>query len=160
MDERDEQRLFGGAGPTGENAKVYQRPEHLDPRQPGECGPGPRVRLHGHPEPPAIRYQEPVDFGGAEKRTSPARAIDVLVATRAETFDAVEVHRAASEVAHAHPVRTDSQAVRLEFLTNNLAAFLESIVANTRPGPERSQAIARAREALFWAAAAVSMEGR
>jgi hypothetical protein len=53
---------------------------------------------------------------------------------------------------------TGEQARRHNNLSESLARFLLDIVNYTRPGPERSTAISRAREAKWWAAAAIAME--
>lgn len=69
------------------------------------------------------------------------------------------VFEAAFEVATYHPP-TGDQATRHQNLSQALANFLQMIVASCPPGPERSTAISRAREAKFWASAAIAMEGR
>jgi hypothetical protein len=51
------------------------------------------------------------------------------------------------------------QQERTELLAQALRAFLIAIASNTTPGPERSTAIAKAREAKFWAVAGISLEG-
>lgn len=69
------------------------------------------------------------------------------------------VQEAAREVATYH-APTPDQARRHGNLSDAAAAFLEALVANCPPGPERSTAISRAREAKFWASAAVALEGK
>lgn len=54
----------------------------------------------------------------------------------------------------------DAQLARHLKLAEAASVFLAAIVANTRIGPERSTAIARAREAKMWASASIAMEGR
>lgn len=66
---------------------------------------------------------------------------------------------AAREVATYH-APTGTQAARHQALSSALADFLLAIVDNTEPGPERSTAISRAREAKMWASAAVALEGK
>lgn len=76
-----------------------------------------------------------------------------------EEGPATEVQDAANEVARYHAPVGD-QAARHEALAATLAAFLVDIVRYAPPGPERSTAISRAREAKFWASAAVALEPR
>jgi len=52
------------------------------------------------------------------------------------------------------------QVARHANLSASLAAFLHAIVTNAPPGPERSTAISRAREAKMWASAAIALEGK
>lgn len=68
------------------------------------------------------------------------------------------IANAALEVASYH-APTGDQAKRHMDLSVALAAFLEAIVAAAPPGPERSTAISRAREAKFWASAGIALEG-
>jgi hypothetical protein len=74
-------------------------------------------------------------------------------------FDLNRVNRAAKEVATYHRPDGD-QAMRHQELTESLALFLEAIVRYVPPGPERSTAISRAREAKMWASAGVALEQR
>jgi hypothetical protein len=70
------------------------------------------------------------------------------------------VQEAAREIASYHAMDPDGdQANRLTSLAVALADFLEDIVRLSPPGPERSTAISRAREAKFWASAAIALEG-
>jgi hypothetical protein len=67
------------------------------------------------------------------------------------------VGKAAHSVATYHkPVGT--QATRHQVLQEALVDFLAVLVQMAPSGPERSTAIARAREAKFWASAAVALE--
>lgn len=69
-----------------------------------------------------------------------------------------QVYDAAEEIASYHPP-TGDQAERHRQLSHVTADFLLQIVRLCPPGPERSTAISRAREAKFWASAAVALEG-
>ena len=73
--------------------------------------------------------------------------------------DDADVRLAAREIASYHAPSED-QIDRLGALTAALEDFLVLIVRLCPPGPERSTAISRAREAKFWAAAAIALEGR
>jgi hypothetical protein len=67
------------------------------------------------------------------------------------------LQQAALEIASYHAPRGD-QAERHSNLAAALADFLATIAVNAPPGPERSTAISRAREAKMWASAAVALE--
>lgn len=54
---------------------------------------------------------------------------------------------------------TEDQAVRHKELAEAAAFFLTALVHACPPGPERSTAISRLREAKMWASAAVALEG-
>lgn len=69
------------------------------------------------------------------------------------------VEAAAREISGYHAVGT-GQAERLKALECGLATFLAELVYNCPPGSERSTAISRAREAKFWGAAAIALEGK
>lgn len=69
------------------------------------------------------------------------------------------LREAALEIATYYAPGGD-QAARHSNLSHALADFLQMIVASCPPGPERSTAISRAREAKMWASAAIAMEGR
>lgn len=63
------------------------------------------------------------------------------------------------EVSRYHqPVGT--QEKRHGEVAGALATFLEAICVECPPGPERSTAISRAREAKMWASAAIALEGK
>lgn len=83
--------------------------------------------------------------------------------TEIEVSDAIDaserVRTAAREVATYH-APTKSQANRHKNLSDALTYFLEALVANCPPGPERSTAISRAREAKMWASSGVALEGK
>lgn len=73
------------------------------------------------------------------------------------------IESAADEVAHYHAPSGDQaarQAARHKNLSASLSRFLKDIVHYCPPGPERSTAISRAREAKMWASAAVALEGK
>lgn len=53
---------------------------------------------------------------------------------------------------------TGSQPERHQRLAQAAASFLAVIAEATPSGPERSTAISRAREAKFWASAAIALE--
>lgn len=74
-------------------------------------------------------------------------------------MDPERVAWAAHEVATYHAPVGD-QAERHKMLSAALAEFLSVMVAMAPPGPERSTAISRAREAKMWASAAIALEGR
>lgn len=73
--------------------------------------------------------------------------------------DDAEVRLAAREIGSYHAPSED-QIDRLGTLTAALEDFLLQVVRVCPPGPERSTAISRAREAKFWAASAIALEGR
>lgn len=81
-----------------------------------------------------------------------------LAVLQHETGRGEHVFEAAMELARYHPPKGDQQS-RHEAVAVALASFLETIVANCPPGPERSTAVSRAREAKFWASAAIAQEG-
>jgi hypothetical protein len=66
---------------------------------------------------------------------------------------------AAGEVAfdNIQPMTTD-QDHRLNRLARATQDFLTALVSLVRPGPERSTAISRAREAKMWGAVAIALE--
>lgn len=68
-----------------------------------------------------------------------------------------DIRAAAAEVARYHPP-TKGQAERHQMLASSAAEFLERIVLLAPPGPERTTAIERAREAKMWASAAIALE--
>lgn len=68
-----------------------------------------------------------------------------------------EVDEAAEELSRYH-VPTEDQAERHQNLAASLETFLLVLVMNAPAGPERSTAISRAREAKFWASAAIALE--
>lgn len=70
---------------------------------------------------------------------------------------AKEIDKAAMEVVRYHQVR-DGQSERYADLEQAAADFLAAIVMAAPPGPERSTAISRAREAKMWASCAISTE--
>jgi hypothetical protein len=70
-----------------------------------------------------------------------------------------ELQEAARDVATYHAPDAD-QAQRHRELSEALEAFLVAVAVNTPPGPERSTAISRAREAKMWASAAIALEPR
>ncbi len=86
-------------------------------------------------------------------------ALSVLQFATHENTAPEEVGAAALEVASYHAPVGD-QAERHKILSVALAEFLSTLVGMCPPGPERSTAISRAREAKFWASAAVALEGR
>lgn len=86
-------------------------------------------------------------------------ALPVLQSASLATEDIGNVVLAAREVSGYHVVGSD-QAERLKALELNLATFLTAIVCNCPPGSERVSAISRAREAKFWGAAAIALEGK
>lgn len=55
---------------------------------------------------------------------------------------------------------SEDQAARHAALGEAAAKFLYAVVTLSPPGPERSTAISRLREARAWANAAVAMEGK
>ncbi len=69
-----------------------------------------------------------------------------------------QIQAAAAEVSSYHAPKGD-QADRHASLSIALADFLVELVKCCPPGPERSTAISRAREAKMWASAAVALEG-
>ena len=69
------------------------------------------------------------------------------------------VYNASQEVAYYHRP-TGDQGERHGRLSHALANLLQEIVNVCPPGPERSTAISRAREAKMWASAAIALEGR
>lgn len=68
-----------------------------------------------------------------------------------------EVRAAAREVSIYQPP-SDDQAFRHAALSVALETFLTALVQNCPPGPERSAAISRARDAKMWASAAIALE--
>lgn len=64
---------------------------------------------------------------------------------------------AADEIAYYHSP-SDDQTNRHRGLSEALSQFLLVIATEAPPGPERSTAISRAREAKFWASAAIALE--
>jgi hypothetical protein len=88
-------------------------------------------------------------------------ALNVLQFTTPADADTMPgaVMKAANEVSVYHPPVGD-QAARHGNLSQALETFLVCVVANCPPGPERSTAISRAREAKMWASAAVALEGK
>lgn len=68
-----------------------------------------------------------------------------------------QIRAAAREVSIYHPP-VGNQAQRHAQLSGALEAFLTLLVLNCPPGPERSTAISRAREAKMWASAAIALE--
>jgi len=67
------------------------------------------------------------------------------------------IQEAAEEIARYH-IPTEDTQYQYRNLERALTDFLTCIVRNCPPGPERSTAISRAREAKMWAAAAISLE--
>ena len=55
---------------------------------------------------------------------------------------------------------SEDQAKRHEALGKAAAEYMHAVVTLSPPGPERSTAISRIREARAWANAAVAMEGK
>jgi hypothetical protein len=70
-----------------------------------------------------------------------------------------ELLGAAKEVSTYHPP-TLQQGHRHANMAIALENFLVTLVLNCPPGPERSTAISRAREAKMWASAAIALEGK
>lgn len=68
-----------------------------------------------------------------------------------------EVGVAADEISRYHGPN-EGQATRHKALSFALKSFLSEIVTSAPPGPERSTAISRAREAKMWASAAIALE--
>lgn len=78
----------------------------------------------------------------------------------AETEAKLEaLYDAGREVTSYHSP-TGDQAARHGELSKAFAAVIVQIVESCPPGPERSTAISRAREAKFWSSAAIALEGR
>jgi len=70
---------------------------------------------------------------------------------------ALRLRAAAREVARYHKP-APGQADRHAAIAEALADFLVILIENAPPGPERSTAISRAREAKMWASAAIALE--
>lgn len=86
-------------------------------------------------------------------------ALQVLQFASYDTTNPVSVAVAAKEIANYHaPV--GNQAARHQGLSDALSDFLLVLVTFAPPGPERSTAISRAREAKMWASAAIALEGK
>lgn len=87
-------------------------------------------------------------------------ALQVLQFANCEAgINPLSVATAAKEIANYHaPV--GSQAARHQGLSDALSDFLLTLVTFAPPGPERSTAISRAREAKMWASAAIALEGK
>ena len=86
-------------------------------------------------------------------------ALSVLQFSTPENTQPEDVSAAAVEVATYH-APTGDQASRHQILSGALSDFLITLVAMCPPGPERSTAISRAREAKMWASAAIALEGK
>lgn len=80
---------------------------------------------------------------------APAAGLDARDAIRA----------AAREISTYHQLDA-AQRVLVDHLQKALEEFLIAIVMTCPSGPERSTAISRAREAKFWAAAGIALEGK
>jgi len=89
-----------------------------------------------------------------QQRLVPA---DGRMPTDADRTAAEAVAVAAAAIAYYVPPTTLEQHAHRS-LSRALMTFLVEIVRNTPPGPERSTAIARAREAKLWASAAVALQ--
>jgi hypothetical protein len=70
----------------------------------------------------------------------------------------IEILEAARQIVGYHTMTTDQKS-RYNRLTEAAAYFIATLVDVTEPGPERSTAISRAREAKVWAAGAIALEG-
>lgn len=68
-----------------------------------------------------------------------------------------ELEAAADEIVAFHAVDED-QRLRLRYLEQAAARFLQVLSTYAPPGPERSTAISRAREAKMWGSAAIALE--
>jgi hypothetical protein len=74
-------------------------------------------------------------------------------------MDMKQVQRAAEEIATYHAPDSASIA-RHQRLRDAATEFLLTLVADVPAGAERSTAISRCREALFWGNAGVALRGR
>ncbi len=101
-----------------------------------------------------------------DDKSAPARPIDVLQTTdlsRAGIPSEIDrqLHDLVREAAQAlayHMEPTQDEGFAHQALSRALTEFLVAIVGSCPPGPERSSAIANAREAKAWASAAVAMQ--
>lgn len=100
---------------------------------------------------------EPKTLGILPAKTGALAVLQFSPTAESQDFNYEGVREASLEVATYHAPK-GSQAARHGTLTTALAAFLEDIIKSAPPGPERSTAISRAREAKMWASAAVALE--
>lgn len=93
------------------------------------------------------------------EKKSQTGALNVLQFSRVGVeYDPEAVRKAATEVVSYHAVHP-GQLQRLTRVADAAATLLVHIVETCPPGPERSTAISRLREAKMWASAAISLEG-
>lgn len=88
-------------------------------------------------------------------------ALQVLQSARPEGVASISnaVAAAADEISAYHQLDA-AQRICVKHLQDALSAFLQTIVLCCPPGPERSTAISRAREAKMWGAVGIALEGK
>jgi hypothetical protein len=104
-----------------------------------------------------VKTVEPKTLGIPPAKNGPLQVLQFVGLERGEA-DAVAVASAASRIAWPQPISKAGQGLRYANLSAALRDFLKALVYNCEPGPERSTAISRAREAKMWADAAIELE--